>query len=702
MRIRKGVTMSENDQKPANRLISQTSPYLLQHAHNPVDWYPWGSEAFEKAVKENKPIFLSIGYATCHWCHVMEAESFENEHIADILNTHFVAIKVDREERPDIDEVYMSAVQAMAGAGGWPLSVFLTPQGKPFYGGTYFPPQDVFGRSGFEHVLLSIAEAWENRRDEVADSADTITNILTPTPVQEGFEQLTPRLLEDAFVRLENAFDAAYGGFGAAPKFPSPSHLFFLMCYWGRTQHEKALQMVTKTLDGMAAGGIYDHIGGGFHRYSTDRQWRVPHFEKMLYDQALISRCYVQAWQITRNPEYARIAAETFDYVIRDMRDNGGGFYSAEDADSEGREGAFYLWTESEIEEILAADEAGMFNECYGITDEGNFEGKNILARMVSVEELAKDSDFGPEHIEDILRKSRKLLLAKRNTRIRPIRDEKIIAGWNGLMIESLAYGGAAMRQQKYIDAAAAAAEGVLSSLLQQGRLMRYCRDGTAVGKAYIEDYAAMAGAMIALYEATFDATWLRHAIKLADTMIELFEDTQQGGFFLIAHDSEKLIVSPKPAYDGAVPCGNSMAAGILLKLGRLTMNAVYADKAAKTLKAFSKHIADSPVSLTHILTALDFWLGPTREIVIAAGAHETKAQEMLRLAQSYFLPNAVIIFHNDKEIEKLSPFVASQTAVADMATAYVCENYACKKPITELAELETVISVPPTSMHCQ
>jgi hypothetical protein len=697
-----GVTMSEKNRKAANRLINQTSPYLLQHAYNPVDWYPWGSEAFEKAAKENKPIFLSIGYATCHWCHVMEAESFENEHIAGILNTHFVAIKVDREERPDLDDVYMAAVQLMTGAGGWPLSAFLTPQRRPFYGGTYFPPQDVYGRPGFERVLLSIADAWKNRRDEVINSAENVTNILTPASAQEGFEQLKPPLLEEAFVQINNAFDPEYGGIGSSPKFPSPSYLYFLMCYWLRVKEDKALQMVTKTLDCMAAGGIYDHIGGGFHRYSTDRRWRVPHFEKMLYDQALISRCYVQAWQITKNPEYAHIAAETFDYVLRDMRDASGGFYSAEDADSEGREGTFYLWSPEEIEAVLGVDEGGIFNEYYGVTEEGNFEDKNILSRTISIEDLAANSDCGIEHINEILFKSRKKLLVRRDARIRPSRDEKIIAGWNGLMIESLAYGGVAMQKQKYIDAAAASAEFIFGTLLQKGRLMRYCRDGKVVEKAYLDDYAAMAAAMIALYEATFNAKWLRHAIELTDTMIELFEDTQQGGFFLNGSDSEKLIILPKPSHDGAIPCGNSTAAEALLKLGRLTMNTVYTEKAAKTLKAFSKHMSDSPLSLTQMMIPLGFWLGPTQEIVIAAGANAAQAKEMLQLAQRYFLPNAVIIFHDSKEIEKIVPFVKSQTAVDNKATAYVCENYVCKKPITELTELEKTISVPPTSMHCQ
>jgi uncharacterized protein YyaL (SSP411 family) len=685
--------MGGKKQKTANRLINETSPYLLQHAYNPVDWYPWSDAAFEKAAKEDKPVFLSIGYSTCHWCHVMEEESFENEHIAQILNTHFVSIKVDREERPDIDEVYMSAVQAMAGSGGWPLSVFLTPQAKPFYGGTYFPVHDIFGRPGFERTLLSIADAWNEQRNEVINSAENITNILSPAPVQKESGQLQPVLLDEAFVHLESAFDAEYGGFGETPKFPSPCYLSFLLHYWWRTANEKALNMVTRTLDWMAAGGIYDHIGGGFHRYATDRRWLVPHFEKMLYDQALISRCYVQAWQITKHPYYADVVTQTLDYVLRDMRDTSGGFYSAEDADSEGREGTFYLWTAEEIEQVLGADDGGMFNAYYGVTETGNFEDKNILSRTIPIDELNRRSERDIKLIMDVVARARPKLLAKQSERIRPGRDEKIIAGWNGLMIESLAYAGAAMEQQKYIDAALRAAEFILSALVQNGRLMHYCRQGKVVEKAYLDDYASFIAAMMALYEATFDAKWLGHATKFADQMIELFEDKQQSGFFLGGLDSKKLIISPKPAYDGAIPCGNSIAAGSLGRLGLLTMNKTYAEKAQSVLSVFSKRIADFPTSLTQMLVALNFRLGPAQEIVLAAGEDKDKMSKMLKLVRSRFLPNAVIILHDDTQVEKIVPFVKEQKAVGNKTTAYICSDYVCKQPITELAEFDTAVS---------
>jgi uncharacterized protein YyaL (SSP411 family) len=688
--------VGEGKQKAANRLIKEASPYLLQHAHNPVDWYPWSAQAFERARKENKPVFLSIGYSTCHWCHVMAEESFQNEHIAEILNAHFISIKVDREERPDLDEVYMSAVQAIAGSGGWPLSVFLSPEAKPFYGGTYFPPKDTAGRPGFEKVLLLIRDAWVNRRGELIDSADNITKMLSKSMVRKELSQLPTagaHLIDEAFAHIEIEFDSEYGGFGSGPKFPSPCYLSFLLCCWWRTGNEKALKMVTKTLDCMMAGGIYDHIGGGFHRYATDRRWLMPHFEKMLYDQALISRCYLQAWQITKNPGYAAVVAETLDYVLRDMRDKSGGFYSAEDADSEGREGTFYLWTPEEVEQVLVADDGGIFNRYYTITDEGNFEGKNILSRRIPIDELNRLSERDIELINQAVSRGKPKLLARRNERIRPGRDEKIIVGWNGLMIESLARAGAAMQQQRYVDAAGGTANFIFDTLLQNGRLMHYWREGKVIEKGYLDDYAALIAAMIALYEATFDAGWLAFATELADRMIELFEDKEQGGFFLNGSDSEKLIIFPKPSYDGAIPGGNSMAAEALLKLGRLTMNETYTEKATDVLRVFSKRIADTPTSLTQMLVALNFQLGPAQEIVIAPGQEKEKADKMLRLLQSSFVPNAVIILHDSTQIEETVPFVKTQTAIANKATAYVCDNYVCKQPITELAEFEKAVS---------
>jgi uncharacterized protein YyaL (SSP411 family) len=493
--------------KYTNRLADETSPYLLQHAHNPVDWYPWSKEAFEIARKLDKPIFLSIGYSTCHWCHVMERESFENEHIAKIMNEHFVSIKVDREQRPDVDDVYMTAVRMMTGSGGWPLSVFLTPDGKPFYGGTYFPPKDMYGRPGFDSLLLAIADAWKNKRADLLESADKISSILQQSSEEPGKEALSTDTLNKSYLHLTRIFDSIYGGFGSAPKFPQPTNLSMLLSYWHRTGDKVALAMVETTLEAMAKGGMYDHLGGGFHRYSTDSRWLVPHFEKMLYDQALLSKVYVQAYQVTGKEDYARVAREIFDYIMRDMTDSKGGFYSAEDADSEGKEGLFYVWELKEIDEVLGMKNARIFNEYYGVTRKGNFEdNKSILNVKKSVEELAKQFKQGPKAIETVLAQGCSTLLEHRSKRIRPHRDDKVIAGWNGLMISALAYGGAALDDKKYINAATRAADFTLTTLRRDARLMRYYRAGKVIDLAYLDDYAFVIMGLLDLYEATFDA----------------------------------------------------------------------------------------------------------------------------------------------------------------------------------------------------
>jgi uncharacterized protein YyaL (SSP411 family) len=694
----KTVESEAVQQKPTNRLINESSPYLLQHAHNPVDWYPWGNEAFERAKKEDKPIFLSIGYSTCHWCHVMEHESFENEQIAKIMNEHFVNIKVDREQRPDVDKIYMSAVQLMTGSGGWPLSVFLTPDGKPFYGGTYFPPNDMFGRPGFERLLLAIADAWKNRHAELVDSAGKLGNFLASSAGPTEKEKLSLEMLEGGFNYLRNTFDARYGGFGRAPKFPQPTNLSFLLYYWQRTDAEQALQMVEKTLDAMAKGGMYDHIGGGFHRYSTDGRWLVPHFEKMLYDQALISKAYLQAHQATKNKEYARIAEEIFDYVLRDMTDAKGGFYSAEDADSEGKEGTFYLWEPKEVESILDVDEAKIFNAYYGVTEKGNFEeGKTILNVAISKEQLTEKLQKDPITIENILAEARSKIFDEREKRIRPHRDDKVITGWNGLMISSLAYGGAVLQEQKYTNAAERASQFVLSTLHKEGRLMRYYRDGRVVGPGFLDDYAFMIMGLVDLYEFTFDAEWLIQANKLADEMIKLFADEEHGGFYLTGMDGEKLIARTKPDSDGAIASGNSVAALALLRLGRINMNQQYTEQATKTLETFSKQMQQSPGYSSVMLMALNFWLGPTQEIVIAGETNAADTKEMIELVRSKFLPNAVVLFHGTgeagKTTEKLVPFLKGQVAIDDKATAYVCENYVCNQPVTTREELSKMLA---------
>jgi uncharacterized protein YyaL (SSP411 family) len=686
------------ENKYTNRLIEQTSPYLLQHAHNPVNWLPWGSEAFERARKENKPIFLSIGYSTCHWCHVMERESFETEQIAIVMNEHFVSIKVDREQRPDVDEIYMNTVVMMTGSGGWPLSVFLTPEGKPFYGGTYFPPSDAYGRPGFERVLLSIADAWKNRRQELTGSAAKMSELLQSQARPTGKNNLSPEILDDAFVSFQNSFDAVNGGFGTAPKFPQPANLSMLLSYWHRTADNQALEMVEKTLDSMADGGIYDHIGGGFHRYATDAQWLVPHFEKMLYDQALLSKVYLQTYLVTKQERYAQIAREIFDYVLRDMTDPAGGFYSAEDADSEGREGTFYLWDPGQIASVLDEEQARLFNTCYGVANEGNFEeGKTILNIATSMEQLEQEFRKDQAAIENILTAARARIFQERAKRIRPHRDEKIITAWNGLMISSLAYGGAVLGEEKYIEAAGRSAEFILSTLHKNGRLMRYYRDGRVVEKAFLDDYAFTATGMLDLYEATFDVKWLIEAKSLSNRMIELFADTEKGGFFLAGKDGEKLIARTKLGSDGAIPSGNSIAALVLLKLGRLTMDQHFTDLGGKILETFSQQLEQSPAYSSAMLRALDFRLGPTQEIIIAGNADAPDVKQMLKLIHGKFLPNAVVLLHEpdkaDSALYNTVPFIKNQIAIDGKATAYVCENYVCKKPVNNINEFENLIA---------
>jgi len=681
-----------------NRLIRESSPYLLQHAHNPVDWYPWGAEAFEQAKKDDKPIFLSIGYSTCHWCHVMEQESFANKRIAKIMNDNFISIKVDREQRPDIDEIYMKAVQVMIGSGGWPLSVFLTPDGKPFYGGTYFPPKDAHGRPGFERVLLSIADAWKKRRQVLVDSAGKLSEFLVSPAAPTEKEKLSPEMLKGAFDYFRDIFDGTNGGFGLAPKFPQPTNLSMLLCYWYSTGDEQALQMVEKTLDAMAKGGIYDHIGGGFHRYATDTRWLIPHFEKMLYDQALLSKVYLQAYQVTKKKEYARIAREIFDYVLRDMTDADGGFYSAEDADSEGKEGTFYLWDPEQIASILDKDQTKLFNAYYGVSRKGNFEeDKTILNITTSTEQLEKKFLKDQATIVNILTTARIKIFNVRATRVRPHRDDKVITAWNGLMISSLAYGGTVLEEEKYVEAAKQAAKFVLGTLHKDGRLMRYYRDAQVVEKAFLDDYAFMIMALLELYEATFDAKWLIEAKELSEEMIELFADNEQGGFFLTGKDGERLISRTKPSSDGAVPSGNSIAALALLKLGRLTMNQHFSEQGAKVLESFSQQLEQSPGYSSAMLTALNFWVGPTQEIVIAGNADAADTKQMLKLVRSKFLPNAVVLLHEQDNassgIYKIVPFTKNQVVIKGKATAYVCENYVCKQPVNKINDLDKMLS---------
>jgi len=710
------VSKEQNLNSPStNRLLQEKSPYLLQHAHNPVDWYPWGREAFEKAAKEDKPIFLSIGYSTCHWCHVMEEESFSNLEIAGILNKYFVPIKVDREERPDLDNIYMNAVTALTGSGGWPLNVFLAPDLKPFYGGTYFPAEDKWGRPGLRSVLRSIAQNWQNQKEKILDSARELTEFLEKQleTKAEGAASLDETIFKEAYEHFYSSFDSEYGGFSQAPKFPSGYQLSFLLRYWKRTGDAKALEMVEKTLTEITKGGIHDHIGGGFHRYSTDQKWFLPHFEKMLYDQAILSRAYLEAYQATGKKEYAQSAREIFEYILRDMARPEGGFYSAEDADSpssenpkEKREGAFYAWSEKEISNILSSTEAGIFNYYFGVFTPGNvsadpsgdFQGKNILYIARSLEETARNFGQTPAETEKIISDSREKLFTARSQRPRPHLDDKILVDWNGLMISALAFGSRVLNEPRYCLAAENSARFILKNLLgKDARLLHRFRDGEAAIEAMIDDYAFFIHGLIDLYQATFNPRYLKEARKLTKTMLQLFWDDKDGGFFFARADAQNLIFRRKELYDGALPSGNSIAALDLIRLGRLLMDRELEAKAETIFKTFSGQIRQIPNAYTQALIALDFALGPANEIVIAAETDSPETKQMLKSIYRRFIPNKVVAFRpaqdkDSEEIVSFIPFLDSQLPLEGKNTAYVCVNYVCKFPVTTVEELEKLL----------
>ncbi|MBI3009078.1 MAG: thioredoxin domain-containing protein [Candidatus Omnitrophica bacterium] len=707
--------MANSEEPYTNRLIKEKSPYLLQHAHNPVDWYPWGDEAFDKAKKEDKPLFLSIGYSTCHWCHVMEEESFSNPDVARIMNKYFVSIKVDREERPDIDGIYMSAVMAMTGSGGWPLTVFLTPDKKPFYGGTYYPPEDKWGRPGLKTILNSIADAWKNRRDEILASGESLTQAIRQQSVSSSKKTfpLNKDTLEKAHTQFFQRFDSRYGGFGDAPKFPSSHSLSFLLRYWKRTKEAKSIEMVEKTLASMSKGGMYDHIGGGFHRYSTDGQWRVPHFEKMLYDQAILAKSYLEAYQGTGKEEYAQTAREIFEYILRDMTHPEGGFYSAEDADSpspenpkEKKEGAFYLWSKDEIINILGKEQGEIFSYYFGVEPKGNalqdpfgeFKGKNILYVAHNLEETARRFKKSHVEIEKIIKSSNEKLLTIRSKRPRPHLDDKIIVDWNGLMISSLSFGSRVLNEPRYREAAERSAQFILKHLVREdGRLLHRYRDGESAIPGTIEDYAFFIHGLFDLYEATFNPDYLKEAKRLANEMLRLFWDESNGGFFFTAVDAERLLIRQKEIYDGAIPSGNSIAALDLLRLGRLTMEKNFEAKAELLFKTFSNEISQAPNAYPQMLIALDFALGPSKEIVLAGDINAKETAQMLRSIYKRFIPNKVVAFRPAKENEaegvvNLIPFIKDQMPMDGKTTAYICENYVCKLPATDLKKTEELL----------
>jgi uncharacterized protein YyaL (SSP411 family) len=690
-----------------NRLIFEKSPYLLQHANNPVDWYPWGPEAFEKARKEDKPIFLSIGYSTCHWCHVMEHESFEDPEVARLMNQVFVSVKVDREERPDLDNIYMTVCQMMTGSGGWPLTIVMTPDKKPFFAGTYFPKKSRLGRIGMLDLVPRIQEIWTNRRDEVLKSADQITAALQQFSHEAPGEELGEPTLRTAFEQLAQRFDEQHGGFGNAPKFPTPHNLLFLLRYWRRTGNEKALRMVEKTLHAMRLGGVYDHVGFGFHRYSTDPIWLVPHFEKMLYDQALLAIAYTEAYQATGKAEYAQTAREVFSYVLRDMRAPIGAFYSAEDADSEGEEGKFYLWTEEQIRRVLSPDEADLIIKVFNVGKEGNFHeeatggrsGRNILHLRRGLQEIASDLKIPEQRLRAHLGSAREKLFAAREKRIHPHKDDKVLADWNGLMIAALAKGARVLDEPGYAKAAKGASDFILHHMRNpNGRLLHRYRDGQPALPANVDDYAFLIWGMIELYETTFEVRFLQRALELNDDLVKHFWDEEAGGLYFTADDAEKLLVRQKDIYDGAIPSGNSVAALNLLRLGRIAANTDLEEKAVKIGRAFSKAVQQSPSAYTHLMLAVDFAIGPSYEVVIAgkAGAKDTKA--MIRALRAHFLPNKVVILRPSEEespnIANIAEYTKYQTSIDGKATAYVCLNYNCKLPTTDSGKMLELLDV--------
>jgi uncharacterized protein YyaL (SSP411 family) len=674
-----------------NHLIHEKSPYLLQHAHNPVEWYPWDEKAFEKARKEDKPIFLSIGYSTCHWCHVMERESFENRRIAKLMNDAFVNIKVDREERPDIDSLYMSVAQMMTGSGGWPLTIIMRPDKTPFFAATYIPPETRFGRMGMDELIPEIQRLWNEDRQRLDTISKNIQeNLKTSASGSHGAE-LGEGVLEMAYERLHERFDEKFGGFGFRPKFPSPHNLLFLLRYWRRTKNEDAIRMVENTLQAMRLGGIFDHVGYGFHRYSTDPKWLLPHFEKMLYDQAMLIMAYTEAYQATKKEVYAQTVHEVITYVLRDMTSSQGGFYSAEDADSEGEEGKFYVWSEQEIRNILSKKEAEIFLSTYNFESHGNFveeaTGKRIGTNIPHLKQPISDKS-----IVKLLEHARKKLFTVREGRIHPHKDDKILTDWNGLMIAALAKASRILGEPKYAEAAKQAITFIFEELYDDGRLLHRYRDGEAAISAFLDDYVFMIWGLLELYETTLEPEYLDKAITLNEVLLTHFWDDQGGGFFFTASDAEGLLVRKKDAYDGAIPSGNSVAMLNLLRLSRITAKTDLEVKAVKTGQAFSGDVLGSPAGFTLMISAVDFAVGPGHEIVIVGDPDAQDTQAMVQAINDQFLPSKVILLiPNDeraKTLTELAPFTKDYKAINTKATSYVCTNYVCQSPTTDVKQM--------------
>ncbi|HAF12535.1 MAG TPA: thioredoxin domain-containing protein [Blastocatellia bacterium] len=684
------------EQIPTNRLINETSPYLLQHAHNPVDWFPWGEEAFAIARQEQKPILLSIGYSACHWCHVMEHESFENEAIAKLMNENFVNIKVDREERPDLDQIYMNAVQMMTHHGGWPMTVFLTPDAVPFYAGTYFPPEDRYNMPGFPRVLISLADAYRERPEDIQKTATSVFNELQRSAATvESTELLSGDLLETAYRGIVKNYDATSGGFGGAPKFPPAMTLEFLLHTFDRTGNRQPLEIVDYTCRKMADGGIYDHLGGGFHRYSTDARWLVPHFEKMLYDNALLSRLYLHYYQVSGH-DAARIVVEgILDYVVREMTDPRGGFYSTQDADSEGVEGKFFVWSLAEVKKLLGDRDALLFASYYNITEGGNFEGENILNVTRQMAEVAQAHNVTTEKLGQTLNRARKTLFDERERRIKPARDEKVLTAWNGLMLASFAEAAAILNRPDYAEVAKRNAQFVLENLRRDGLLLRTYRDGQAKLNAYLEDYAFYIDGLLTLFETSGDLRWFTESCALTDKMIEEFWDDQEGAFFYTGRSHEALIVRSKDFFDNATPSGNSVAADVLLRIGLLTDNSDYQRRAATILRLNAAALRRYPSGFGRLLCALDFYLGTPKEIASIGSPESEETRFLIKEVWRRYLPNKVVAQASptNQTANSLIPLLRGRAQVQDKPTVYVCEHFVCKQPTTDPSELASQLA---------
>jgi uncharacterized protein YyaL (SSP411 family) len=691
---------SKPKQKP-NHLAYEKSPYLLQHMFNPVDWFPWSEEAFSKARQEDKPVFLSIGYSTCHWCHVMEKESFQDPEVAELLNETFVCIKVDREERPDLDATYMKVVQTLTGTGGWPLHIIMTPDKKPFFATTYIPKEESYGRAGIKQLTKQIKTLWLSKRSQLLESANNITNVFDQSEQKvetlASSEKLGEHTLHEAYLQLSDDFDERNGGFGHAPKFPSPQNLTFLLRYWKRTAYPRALQMVEKTLQSMRLGGIYDQLGFGFHRYSTDSKWLVPHFEKMLYDQAMLLMAYAESFQATRKQEFAQIAQEIATYVLSNLTDSQGGFLSAEDADSEGEEGKYYLWTEEQISQTLPENKAELIKKVFNVERDGNYEeimanessGKNILFLRKTLTEIAGDLKIPLPDLHGLVEETRKDLLVARSKRVHPNKDDKILTDWNGLMIAALTISARVFDKPDFAKAAEKAADFIVEKMIDtEGKLCHRYRDGEAAISGFLDDYAFFVWGLIELYETVFDAKYLKLAVELTDKMLAYFWDSQQGGFFQIASFSEIALTRNKGAHDGAYPSGNSVAAFNLIRLAHMTSEMQYEEKARQLLQAFSAEVTRLPSAYSQMMIALDFALGPSTEVVIAGDLESEDTKRMLRTLESRFIPRKIVLLRRSgkkhDDVVDVARFSEYFVPVGDKTTAYVCKGHVCNLPTTD------------------